>query len=87
MTHGASFVANHDSSVWSKILLDVILAMLSHAVDKYTGVRLSVGKESLNQGPTFRDQKQKKQNFEEASVVKALQQNDSQWEETCKKLI
>lgn len=38
MTHGASFPASSDSSVWSKILLDVILAMLTQAVDKYTGV-------------------------------------------------
>lgn len=38
MTHGASFPTSSDSSVWSKILLDVILAMLTQAVDKYTGV-------------------------------------------------
>ena len=60
--------------------------MLNLAVDKYAGGLTKPLQTNSDPGqlkPTKKSQK----TFEEASVVKALQQNDAQWEETCKILI
>jgi hypothetical protein len=59
--------------------------MLNLAVDKYAGVLSKV--DSKTPEFKFTSQKPRQKNFEEASVVKALLQNDTQWEETCKILI
>jgi hypothetical protein len=72
MIHGASFSPSpSDSTLWRKIMLDVIQSMLTLAVDKYTGVLAKVDKKPAE--PSLK----KPKTFEEASVVKQLQQNDT----------
>lgn len=73
MIHGASFSPNpSDTAMWRKIMLEVLHSMLNLAVDKYTGVLSKVGPKQEQVGAKTRSK-----TFEEASVVKALQQNDA----------
>lgn len=73
MIHGASFAPNpSETGMWRKIMLEVLEAMLTLAVDKYTGVHTKMVDKKQEQ-PAMAGQKPKSKTFEEASVVKALQ--------------
>jgi hypothetical protein len=84
MTHGATFQSetDEDDGVWSFVFEDVVLGMLQLSIEMFSkSSKFDNSAVQSCQTPQF--SQQKKINFEEASVVKALKQYDEHWEDTC----